>query len=420
MNTIRSFFFSNAFVGTILIWAAQFFFIQNAYSQVWPHHPGLKWNQNFETLYSNWIQNQIEENWLLSDSNPLSKLSYRVGSKLQATDCADFAYVLRLYFSSLHGLEFSIANSNIKISSLDKRFNHIKDLSKRLRAFAELIIAHVDTSTLNDDTGLVPLQAPHLRPGVIVLADRYRRHTWILKSVSMTGMPHLIYRDMDDSYRVFRSYYFPPVESIFTKGYLSHQTGGGIRAFRWPEELGKSHDDLVKSTQDRFSNDQYRISISQLFTKAIEANRKAPASLNEDIMNRLDDLCSKVRERTNIVTDAAHLKFSKGKISGLEFDRLSTPSRDRDIRSRIHEIDQLIAKHHSKLEGQVRIAAASFFENTSSTNTYCLVAIGETSDSAGRTRDFAESLGAIAARFRSVGQISSDPNDDLASRWGLK
>ena len=388
-------------------------------AQVWDHKANLKWNQDFETSYSKWIENEVRETWFLEESNPLQRLSFKSKTATHAIDCADFAYILRLYFSWKNGLEFAVSNSNIQISSQSKKWNHIKDPKKRLRAFAEHIIASVDTSTLNADTGLIPLDANSIRPGMIVLADRYRRHTWVLKSVSTSGQPHLIYRDMDHSFKIFRSYYYPPAESIFTKGYLGHDTGGGLRTFRWPEELALSHSELQRRAPLRFSTDQFKISTPQIFTRATEIKRTRAKDSSEDLIYRLDDLCAKVRERTHVVTDAVQLKQQRS-IQGPDYDRLSTPSRDNDIRLRISEIDKLAQLSASKISGPARIMMKSYFEPSSSQSTYCPVAIGETENSAGATTEYSEPLGTIAARFRIPGLVSSNPNDDLSARWGLR
>lgn len=383
-----------------------FAFVFLAFSQamgaVWPHQPDRVWNEAWEAKYSAWFQNSVDANWLQKPGFIFDRWP---------VDCAKFVYLARLYFSYENGLEFAIRDSRQelqKISSLQKNWDSISQPEQRVQAFAQHILSRVNTSTLPRDTFLLPLNKESIRPGVILAGDRQRAHTWMINQVRSSGVPTLLYATMPQSEYLYVSYGFPAPISAFAGGQLPTDDQGGLRQFRWPQDLLKPAHELSRRSLDQTKSG--RLKFENFFDEVEAVLRVTPKNENEEFSYMMDDLCAKVRARVNVIIDAGQAlrRTSSGRFTREQEDLYSTPQRDRDILTLIRQIDAkylLMVTTISK--GNMKRYSSLIRPNWTSDDE-CLISWAD---------NRLEPLGAIRTRFID-GRISSSPYDSFAQRWG--
>lgn len=367
-----------------------------AIASVWSH--SQEWTEAWETKYSQWVQQNLTTQFLKQTGMPFSNWH---------VDCAKFVYLQRLYFSYLNGLEFAVVGAGVgqKISSQGTQWDGFKNSERRLQSFAQYVLNHVDTSTLQRDTVLIPVKRESIRPGIILAADSQRAHTWLIREIRPSGAPVLIYATLPASEFLYESYVFPASETAFPLRKVPSAESGGLRRFRWPQDLFKRSSEILYS-----SSEQSQIGYQNFFSVIQERLRKAAHSPNEDFGNRLEDLCMKLRVRVNIIIDAAHaLERSHGnRLSADQFELYSTYARDRDILVAIQKLDEYFHENRFSIGQELGKSYASLLHPRWNTEDFCWVAWAENrSEPAGYLRE------KILA-----GRISSDPYSSFSQRWG--
>jgi hypothetical protein len=378
-----------------------FLFSYSALSQVWPH--SAQWNENYETQYSHWVANEIKTDFLTRPGQTFS------GFKI---DCADLHYLLRIIFSSQNGLEFAINDPTTAgqiISSRNPKWLKIQDPEDRLRKFATYVLNNTSTRTLPNDTVLVAIDKKSIRPGVILLGDRDRGHSMLIKKINPSGVPVLYYASLPASEFIYASYFFPEAHSYFPMGSLSLARGGGFRKFKWPEDIRKSPHQISYASEDQLKAGS---DLNTYFEVIQEALRIQAASPSETISYLMEDLCMQVRVRTNTTTDAYHFLKNRpaGKtLSSAEEDRYSTHHRDESIRVLWARLTTFFTLNEHQISNQASARFQSLRSPEGSTADECLVewAVNRL-----------EPLGWILERFDS-NKISSEADATLSERWGL-
>lgn len=385
----------------LVLFFVSFAGLHSASAQVWSHS-SLKWNENFEQQYSKWIKDSVSTEWLQQNNFVFSKWH---------VECAEFAYLTRLYFSYINHLEFAMvddAAKKTKLSSLSTKWNHIASEQLRVQAFAREVIGKANTSTLPQDTVLIPLTKQFIQPGIIIAGDQKRDHTWVIKEINPSGIPKLIYATLPGSEYIYQSFVFPPAQSAFPQGKLPNEKNGGLRRFKWPEDLFKDAKSISYASSEQ--SDPAAVKFATFFEDIQNKIRVAPHDRDEEFGYLLDDLCMKVRIRTNIIIDAGQaLKAASGRrFSVAEDDLYSTHKRDQDIRTAIQKVDDTFAMARSQISAKNFSRYQSISNPQWTTADECLVTWADN-----RT----EPLGAIRKRFQS-GLISSEAGDSFAKRWG--
>lgn len=390
-----------SFKSWTLILGLCLFSVKPAWAAAWPHSPDRKWNEAWESKYSDWVKNNLKTDWL--QQKDFIFFNWNV-------DCAKFIYLARLSFSYQNNLEFAIRDkkNNLKIiSSANSDWDAVPIGVDRVRAFARSILNQVNTSTLPQDSVLIPLNVEFVKPGVIVLADRLRAHSWMIAEIHPSGIPKLIYATLPGSAYLYESFVFPAAESAFPSAKLPSDSSAGLRRFRWPQDLLKISDEINYASHDQFDT---RIVRYQTFFDDIQSRIKIrPKNSNEEFGYLLDDLCMKVRVRVNIIIDAGQALQSANKLDPARYEELySTVGRDRDILFAISRVDTFFNQFKSQIQPDNQDRYQSLIAPKWTTDDECLVSWAKN-----RT----EPLGIIRQRFLD-GLISSRATDTFAERWG--
>jgi hypothetical protein len=374
----------------------------SAYAQVWTHDSTQKWNEQWEIKYADWFQKNVTTTWLQQTGFIFSNWS---------VDCAKFPFLTRLYFSYENHLEFAIVNSESKsqkISSLSSRWNEVAAGPLRVQAFAKEVLNHISTSTLPENTVLVSLTKNMIRPGLILAGDDERRHTWVIQKINPSGIPQLLYGTLPESDYLYQAYTFPPPQSAFPLGKLPTEKSGGLRRFKWPEDLFKKTESISYSSNDQTTGSIFKF---ESFFEQIQNEIKTVArNSDEEFGYILDDVCMKVRVRVNIIIDAGQaLKHQNGKpFSEDQIDLYSTVKRDKDILLTFQKLNDTYNKWKPQLSKPNIDRYESILNPQWTTGDECLVSWANN-----RT----EPLGAILQRFQS-GLVSSKASDSFSLRWG--
>ncbi len=280
-----------------------------------------KWDDSWDLKYSQWMA----ENWKTDFfMNPDRPAFYKMKH-----DCGDAPYFSRIAFASEHKLPFVIHDplrKGKRLSQATRKFDHIKDPVKRLRAFMDFIAGRVSTRSLAADT--YPIALKSLRPGDIYLSPG--NHVYQIVGITDTGVPTVLSSTTPRKVRYllyFRG--FPMFVPSDAKG----QTDG-YRRFRRPQDLDKPFSKLPD-----YSSEQYKVAKAagyrfQKFSNTLKILLgKRPESSKEAIRRMVNEMCNLVRERKDYVDegfDYLQKIRAKGRrcMNKDEYYHYSTVSRD--------------------------------------------------------------------------------------------
>jgi len=373
-----------------------------SFAKVWASTS--EWNEAREVEFSKWVES--DQVHLEMASTPKKKYYDQV------LDCADLVYYLRAIFSYEHQLEFLARdNEGRDYSSNSNVWDSIKDPEERFRIFLQDVLAETNTSTLNRDSVMVELRRDKIIPGTFLATNNPRvNHVWVIKKIENSGVPELIYATESNppSSFIYPSLQFPVPELIFQNRLRQNVLSadkGGFRRWLWPQELRDR-----KSVKIDLS--QTKIPLSKFFEVAIQNLAVAPVSFDQIFSRSLDELCLQMRIRSNLVTDAAVLTQSGLPLNFEQRDALSTPERDKRIRSIIQEISQQLQSRMAEVSPASRKKYFNYILNSSS-------AVG-LDDQSNRcliqwAANRVEPLSVIVRRFNFA---TSNPEDSLERRWG--
>ncbi|MCB0369515.1 MAG: hypothetical protein KDD45_08710 [Bdellovibrionales bacterium] len=375
-------------------------------ASVWKHDNNKIWSATWEQKYSDWVHSEVDTSWLQKKDNPF--YSWPV-------DCAKFAYLLKIYFASIHQLEFAINDPSQKgrvISSRSARWDTLTSEKSKLQSFARYILARVNTRTLPNDSILLDITPNSLVPGVILASDRQRGHTMVLKHLKPSGAPTFIFATLPASEFLYESYAFPAAESFFPSKQKPSLAEGGFRRLKWPQELNQKTVSLLDQAQGAFSisRSQEDFEYHHFFEEVQKKVQKEPLTNIDKFDYALEDLCMKMRIRVNVIIDAGHaLEKLKGRsFTSDQIDLYSTYARDKDIQLAIEKVDLLFNLYQSSLSSDLIKKYSSLLRPEWNSNDYCWVQWAD---------NRIEPLGALRDKFiKSL--ISSDPYASFAKRWG--
>lgn len=397
MNSHRQFFLAH-----VLLVVAVIFGGAQAQSAAW--EDTATWSASWQDRFSQWVESRdVHIEMALQASQDRDYLNVEM-------DCADFIYYLHAVFSFEHQLDFSVQLRNGQhLTNQTTQFDFILDKKARFKAFLRYLLKQTNTTTLQADSVLLPVNRNAVRAGSFLMTDRPKNHVWLIKAIKPSGTPEMLSATVPASNFIYPAFTFPTAESAFpnvTKaGYLS-PSRGGFRRLRWP----RAHEaTAVEQTQ---------IPLNRYFETIVKAlqNPVATVTTDSELDRLLDETCMQLRIRTNIVTDAMTVLTSRRTLTSEQINQLSTESRDQRIRDLIGQTRQLAIRKRSAL-GQAAIEKyhrlfdfdPALVLNTSNAETYCFIQWAE---------NRIEPMANIVRRFEQPDRISSKAQDSLEARWG--
>jgi hypothetical protein len=361
---------------------------------VWP--TSNRWNSEWERRYQDWVRTDWKTDIFQNPRSPYAGL---------LPDCADAVYSMRAIFASQNRLPFAFVDPSTQrtvISNEIRRFDHLPEGPRRVTAFLNWIYGILGTSSLPNDSYPIAINRHAVRPGSFILA-RENRHSYTVKQIRETGVPVLYYSTQANrGDLMIRSW--PSVSYLFPNGI---KEPSGFRDFRLPEDLLKPVWNVPG-----YSNEQYSVPAAR-WVGVMQSRLALRQETGAEALQRLmDDVCQLVTFRVEVVHEAQTKLRQIGDrcLNAQEYDDLSTPSRDRQLRDAFEELAQAYSRFHNQpLPRQLTEQLVNIHERNASRergSQFCPVRYGPTI-----------SLGEFRRRLF-AGMISSNPNDPPAMRWG--
>lgn len=287
------------------------------------------WTDETSTEFATWMQKEWRKDFFsrkkLSDGSPNIFYGLRL-------DCADTVYSSKIIFSYLHKYHFSINDPTGGKKLITNEMNRWDNLpeAKRVTAFLKLMYNLVSTKSLPGDTYPVALTSNSISPGMLILTTKKNHHSWTIKNIFDTGIPHLVFNSTVGAYsslNLQERKSWPNGEWVFEDD--NTPTGSaGIRNWK-PEAYISEPAWKVPG----YSEDQYKQKPS-LWRKNLETLLKIKDESTDGKLKRLlENVCNDIKQRHDAVKEASQFILDN-KINCLneaDFDTYSTPSRDKRL-----------------------------------------------------------------------------------------
>jgi hypothetical protein len=395
----------NRFFGLLLV--ASLLGAASAQAAVWQETQS--WNSSWEAKYSEWIRTSFNEEIFVT--GPYKGIP---------TDCSDAAYAARLIFAYENKLPFVIKDPSggaSRITNKMSRFDNIGDSLQRVRKFILYVGDVTGTKSLPNDTYPVVVSREYVRPGTVWARVRVSRdsiverilhggvtedpgHAEIVKDVSDVGAIYLIGSTVPKTVRQLHttsSLVFMPIE-----------TSTGLRNWKQPEYYNMSETSIPGYSLEQFTTlgkgGLGGRKLSRWADQVQDRLALRQESQGESVSRQVENVCALVTSRVDNVQrgEARRLKLGGACMDAGDYDSYSTPSRDKRIKATLKALTQAAESH-----GITKVQ---------------------------RTKKLKEELDKCPAIQYAPGQfvtlydfsiallkndVSSDPNDSLAARWGL-
>lgn len=350
------------------------------HAEVWPHK--ADWNLEFETAYSRFVEKSVDTEFVKNNFPGIK------------VDCADFIYLVRAVFAREKGLEFFVYDEESKtyLSSKTSNYDSVRDPELRFSAYMKSVFKLASTWSLAYQTQLVALSRNEVRPGVILLTDQSRSHSWLIKTVFNSGQAHLIYATEPSSDWLYDSLTYSTEDFAFPRQKIPTKDEGGFRRFLWPQEF-------LTRQKLNFSNEQSLLPIESFFSEVQKRLQINPISERERFEAQLDEVCNQMRIRVNAVLDALVVQGEACMPTKIR-EQLSSVSRDQRILNLLNVTQDQYRPAYSDLYQR--------YFTLDDKKSSCLVTWAD---------NRIEPLGKLRLRFL-MGQMSSDAEENLAVRWG--
>lgn len=368
------------------------------------------WTPEWEQKYSTWVQNEFNED------------IYMTGNyKGIPTDCADAVYLGRIIFSYENKLPFVIKDStggSNRISNQMSRFDGTGDSLQRVRKFMNFVGDATSTKTLPNDTYPVAINRTYIRPGTVWSRPRitkdniWRRiiggnvkedpgHAEVVKEVTDTGVVNLIGSTVPKDIRMLNttsSLVFMPIE-----------TSTGFRNWKQPSYYSQPEESLPGYSLEQF-NELGKGSVGRRNLKDWTADVQDHLALREEskeenVARQVANVCSLVNARVDIIkkSEARRQKLGGQCMDAGDYDSYSTPSRDKRIKTTLKQIIDTAGG-----AGLTSAQRAKKLKPALDTCPDIEIAPGQKIS----LYDFSITM--------LKGDVSSNPNDSFAARWGLE
>ncbi len=364
-------------------------------SSVWQEQN--QWNEDYEKQFSQWIEQVPVNIFIAGQWGPMP------------TDCADAVYYLRAIFSFENQLPFVMHryDSDKLLTNQMNNFDHIKNPLKRVKKFlTEAVYIYGNVDTLAQDSYPVAIQRSTIIPGTLWL--RFPAHVEYVRQVLPSGVVGLIgsTKPLEVRQLIIKSDLF--AKPIDPKKH-------GFRKFKWPQQMV-----MFEQSLPGYSYEQYEIGgrgqnddddldnfnrLSILWKRQIEKRLAYEIEDQEALAKRvMGNLCQQIRIREKIVSETQIKKQEKNTCFNLlEYDDLSTPTRDEIIFTSVQEL--LKARRVLALTNQRKVNAITDLLSTCED-----IRLDEQRNV--KVSDFILNI-----LYRDV---SSNPNHSVDARWGIK
>lgn len=321
----------------VLLFCLQPFF---AAGEIWKSEK--YWTEETSQNFSSWMIKEWRKDFFSRKKLSDGSANIFYGLRL---DCADTVYSSKIIFSYYHKYHFAIndpTGGKKLITNEMTRWDHLPE-SQRIPAFLRYIYNVVSTKSLPNDTYPVALKPESITPGMLILTTKKNHHSWTIKNIFDTGIPHLIFNSTVGAYsslNLQERKSWPNGEWVFEDD-RSPLGFAGLR--NWKAQAFISE---PAWKVPGYSEDQYQLKPS-LWKKSLEAILKIKDETPEAQLHRvLENVCNDIKQRNEAVKEASQF-IADNKIlcmNELEFDTYSTPSRDKRL------ADEFIALRESYKE----------------------------------------------------------------------
>lgn len=368
-------------------------------AEVW--HSENEWSLVWENNYSDWVK----ESWVQEIFTDEESLLY--GLK---TDCADATYFMRAYFSYKNKLPFVATSSSGKLlTEKSKQFDFLLDENKKVISFLKYLADVTNTYTLAKDTFPIPMNRKALKAGAIYLSPGI--HSYQIVDLDEYGNVTTLSSTVPRDVRIlFKNYGFP----FYIPKDIKNEKDG-FRVFKWPSEYAMSDKENLRRSSEQYELFKpYRESFVQ-YNDFIIDRLKLKAEPLENKINRVyESLCYYSRERSAQVTQAyvQWLETQKTCLSRSDYDEYSTFFRDDQLKEYFNYFRSIRSNESwPSLSSEAKEKFLSVF-NQKYARAGCLVETTWPRQPVITLFEIREAL--------EKGLIVSDPNADIAQRWGLK
>lgn len=368
--------------------------------------PQNSWTPEWEQAYQNWVRTEWNINYFMNPG-PYQGI---------IIDCADAVYGMRYIFAAQYALPFAIndpSGGRGVISQATTRYDKYPAQERKVRFFRYLA-GMLGTASLVGDSYPLAVNRNAIHAGVFLRTDQESHHSWTVKDISRTGIPHLVYATRPASPKMYSRKEFPSMEFLF-KGSNRAERNAGFRMFRTPDQL-KAPEWQIPN----YSLEQYQIPITQWKDTVNVKLRLAEETPEERIDRVMTDACSGSHERIGFVQEGLDFQRKadlEGRycLSAVEYDDSSTPSRDTRLRDSFVELDTAIAR--AKKKGvvlnpvlQAKVDEYMLKENSGylGSRAYCAIEYKPGSYL---------TLGQVA-KLSVDKRLSGNPNETVEVRWG--
>jgi hypothetical protein len=401
----------------------------STFAQVWTASDS--WSEDKEKHYSSWIQkNWGKEFFAKKDSDDGTPNMFH-GLRV---DCADNVYSSRIVYAYLHSLPFVMndpTGGKKLVSNTMTRWNNLPE-TERVRKFLIYVFNLVSTKSLPSDTYPVKVSRQTIVPGSIILTVEKNHHSWLIKNIFPTGIPHLVFNSTVGKYSstvLQERKSWPNGDWVF-EGNVTPKGNGGVRYWRKETELK-----LPVWQVAGYSEEQYAIKPGKWKYELQKILQNSEETHQQKANRLIENICADIQQRVDAIKESeAFLKASGYQcLSEGDFDNLSTPSRDRRLADEIVYLRNFLkslVKENNQIslddktwqqlklvfpELELPIAAESNVQKKSSPNSLslCRSKYYSRSENIEKSIDLAE-----IKRRLFIHRLSSNPNHPPEMRFG--
>ncbi len=393
-----------------------------SFSSVWKSQHG--WDDkkiNWESKFSEWVQSEeLKKDIFVDPESPYTGL---------AVDCADVMYLLRAIFAFENKLSFQVVHPLYAWRTNRKYFTHNNsswDYLPREERFIEFLkyladnfgtesLAHYDSYSIAPES---------ISPGDFFMfekqldpeKDLITRHAFLLKNITKTGLFDILYSTQTARDNGKPMYY--KKNHQFSAALAPEKKKWGFKRFKKPSDYYRRKRDIPF-----YDNIQYKIveeNDGAFFFSYVQSKlEKEKEDPEMKVVRLFNDLCIRSKNRVEAVNDAlAYKEKIKDRcMNNSEYDIYSTPLRDSRIKGAFNTAKYFIEEIKDiTLESPFQV----FLENVFKEN-LDLIDLDNLTDQCTIHYSADESFN-LNDIYKNISKkmFSSNPNDDLAARWGLE
>jgi len=309
-----------------ICWLIPIFLLMPSSPQAAVWEATRSWSEEWETKYSTWISEEVDENFLV----PIHL----------TVDCADLAYVVRAIYSRNASLPFLAGDAGGgKIGHFLDRWDDLSQAGhwrkdSRFLAFLRLLVQHVTTKSYAYDTYPVRLCPETVRPGLMIYENLIAGHACLIGRIQPEQIIPITLFESSVPPRVrFKTttqtnvYIYPPPVPC---------THSGIVRWKWPiQQKGRwvfaPEESMPYYSLDIYdSTFPYRTDLGKALNRIVkDAAAGAHLSAEDHVRELVRYLQEEMQFRIRIVKEAEEILDRNPRIRSEEFDyTYNTDSRD--------------------------------------------------------------------------------------------